>query len=427
MLFAFMGKKTKMIEMRKINPFVHWWMAPNLPKEHIYIPLEKRPKGLYQKLRLYLRKWIVHPIKRRMAKYYLLFLQRYFGIIVIAITGSAGKTTTKEMLASILRLKGKTVASYKNIDPVYNIPMTILKCRPGTRYLVLELGVEYPGEMEFYCWLVKPNIGIITNIYPTHIQFFGSIKGVANEKENLIRHLPKSGFAILNRDNKYLRNFANKVKVKVIWYGKGCEISAENSALTSNMRTRFVLVIKESKINIHLPMIGNQFVENALAAASAARVLGINLKQIKKGLENYEKPEHRMNVIKLRSGALLVDDSYNNNPEAAKKSLRTFKEIAGNKETIVVFGDMLELGNFEKEYHRQLGELISSLGFNFLIGVGELSKNTVEIAGKKLKKNRLFWVGSEGEVDAILKPLLKKHRAVLVKGSRSIGLDNLVS
>ena len=129
------------------------------------------------------------------------------------MTGSVGKTTTKEMLVSILKQVGYTVASYKNIDPVYNIPMTILKCRPGTRYLVLELGVEYPGEMEFYCWLVKPNIGIITNIYPTHIQFFGSIKGVANEKENLIRHLPKSGFAILNRDNKYLVNRDGRFRI----------------------------------------------------------------------------------------------------------------------------------------------------------------------------------------------------------------------
>ena len=410
-----------------LSKIFQWWMGSKLPIDHIFIPPEKRPKGIHQIFNVYFRKWIVHPIKRRIAKYYLLFLQKYFGIKVIAITGSAGKTTTKEMLASILRLKGKIVASYKNIDPIYNIPMTILKCTPATEFLILEFGVEYPGEMEFYLWLVKPDIGVVTNIYPTHTQFFKDTNGVAKEKLELVVSLSKDGFAILNNENKYTRRFAKKTKAKVLRFGEGGEVRAENSKLNNTLKTNFKLVIKKDKINVQLPVVGNQFVANALAAALVASVLEIDLSLIKKGLESYDKPEHRMNLVRLHSGALVLDDSYNNNPEAAKETLRSFTELAGNKEKIVVFGDMLELGKRQRGYHKELGKFISNLDIKYLIGVGALSKNTVESAGEKLNKENTFWVESEDKVDAILKPLLKKNRAVLVKGSRSIGLDKLVS
>lgn len=410
-----------------IPAIVQWWVTPKLPIDHIFIPPEKRPKGINEIFRVYIRKWLIHPIKRRLAKYYLIFLKKFFGIKVIAITGSAGKTTTKEMLFAILRQKDKTVASFKNIDPVYNIPMTILKCTPATKFLILEFGVEYPGEMEFYLWLAQPDIGVITNIYPTHTQFFKDTNGVAEEKANLLKSLPKDGFAILNNENKYTRSFAKKTKAKVIRFGEGGQVRAENTVLDKSLKTNFTLVIKKDKIDVQLSFPGRQFVYNALAAVSTAHVLGVSREKIKKGLESHDKPEHRMDLVRLHSGALLLDDSYNNNPEAAKESLRTFKEIAGNKETIVVFGDMLELGNFEKEYHRELGEFISSLDIRFLIGVGELSRVLTDSASKKMAKNRIFWVKNEARVDKILKPLLNVGSAVLIKGSRSIGLDKLVS
>ena len=118
----------------KVPRIIQWWVTPKLPKEHIFIPHESKPKGVNNLVRVYFRKWMIHPVKRRMAKYYLLFLQKFYGLIVVGITGSAGKTTVKDMTALILAQKGKTISSYKNIDPVYNIPSSILKCRPGTKY-----------------------------------------------------------------------------------------------------------------------------------------------------------------------------------------------------------------------------------------------------------------------------------------------------
>lgn len=412
---------------RNIPKLIQWWATPKLPKEHIFIPKDKRPRKRHQIFRVYSRRWLVHPIKRRIAKYYLILLRRFFGITVIAITGSTGKTTTKEMVASILGRRGKTVATYKNIDPVYNIPTTILKCKPDTKYLVLEMGVEFPGEMDFYLWLAKPSIGVITNIYPTHTQFLGSIKGVAKEKVKLIKALPKEGWAILNNKNSYLRKAGRETGAKIIWFGKNGDVKAESTELTTSLGTKYTLVIGLNRIDIRLPIPGEQFVQNSLAAASVGQVCQLSMDDIKKGLASFSRPEHRMRTVALSSGTLLLDDSYNNNPAAAKEALKTLTALAGRKKKILVFGDMLELGRFENKYHRKMGKLIASEGIDYLIGVGSASKLTTQEASRKMKKGSIYWVANERRVDPLLLPLLKKDRVLLVKGSQSIGLDKLVT
>ncbi len=412
--------------MNSINPIIQWWVTPKLPKEHIFIRPENKPVGLKKILRVYFRKWIIHPIKRRIAKYYLVFLQKVFGIKVIAITGSAGKTSTKDMLASILSLDGEIISSYKNIDPVFNIPTTILKCKLSTKYLVLEMGVEYPNEMDYYLWLAKPDVGVITNVYPTHTQFFGDIEGVGREKIKLAESLAVDGHAILNKENEYLRNHHNKIKSKITWFGGQGDIKAIKCKVTRDLQTIFTLIIDKSNNIVHLPSPGMQFVSNSLAAASASHILGVSKALIVKGLGKYPKPEHRMNLIKLPSGALLIDDSYNNNPEAAKAAIDTLKQIAGKRKTVLVFGDMLELGRQENKYHKMLGKYIATSGVNFLIGVGKASKVTVNEAKKTLGVDKAIWVEEDGVIPA-LEPLLDKNSTVLVKGSRSVGLDRVVS
>jgi len=415
------------VERTKISRIVRWWVTPELPIEHIFIPKKKRPEGVYNIFRVYGRKWFIHPIKRRISKYYLVFLKKLFGLKVIGVTGSAGKTTTKEMVVSILTQKGnQVISSYKNIDPVYNIPATILKCRPSTKYLVLEMGVEYPGEMDFYLWLAKPNIGVITNIYPTHTQFFGNEDGIVREKTKLIHGFDKNEIGVLNKENKLLRAAGSKTKAKILWYGKKGDVQAQNVVMNIHKGIKYTLLIDRNKTNIYLPIIGRQFVQNSLAAAAVAYTLGFSLKEIKKGLENFSKPEHRMNIIKLKNKDLLIDDSYNNNPQAAKEALLTLKAVAGNRKKVVVFGDMLELGKEEKKFHLELGRFISNLKIDYLIGVGKLSKQLVKEAQKGLKKSHVFWVEKNDEVLDKLKPFLGRDNIILIKGSRSIGLDLVV-
>ncbi len=401
------------------------WFAPKFPEHHIKNILAYNPEGFSKKLNNLYRTWVVHPIRRRIAKYYLVFLRKFFGLKVIGITGSSGKTTTKEMVVSILKQKGETVFSFANIDPVYNIPTTIFRCKTTTKYLVLEMGIEYPGEMDFYLWLAKPDVGVITNIFPTHTLFFGDERGVAKEKGRLVKSLFKGDIAILNKENKYLREIGEKVKSKIVWFGDNGNIVSKDIKILPNLDTKYSLEINKNKIDIMLPVIGEQFVQDSLAAAAVADSLGFSLKEIKKGLERYQKPEHRMNTVKLKSGAVLIDDSYNNNPSAAKETLKTFKSIIGSKKSIVVFGDMLELGKDEKKYHREIGDLISSYKFDYLIGVGKLSKLITDKTKRQIKNT--YWVESQGEVMSILKPLLNKGSITLIKGSRSIGLDKVVT
>jgi UDP-N-acetylmuramoyl-tripeptide--D-alanyl-D-alanine ligase len=326
----------------------------------------------------FFKKYIYHPIKNLTAKIYVFILQNFFGLNVIGITGSAGKTTTKEMLAGILRLDGKTVWSFDNIDPVFNIASTILRCTPFTKYLILEMGVEYPNEMDFYMWIVKPKIGVITNIFLTHTLYFGDEKGVLKEKGKLIKN---TKIAVLNENNKYLLRLKFVLKAKEYWFN-GSENAIES---------------------------------NSNAARKVAEVFGISDNLIEKGLADYQKPKHRLDFIKHKSGAFILDDTYNSNPEAFLSSLKYFNNLAGKNVKIAVVGDMLELGEIEIDEHKRISHEIKKSNFQKVFGVGKLVKYiTFDIYANALDL-----------VDPI-KNYLKPKNYIFLKGSRSIGLDKLV-
>ena len=414
--------------MMRLNPLLRWWATPKLPENHIFIGGDSRPKESSALLGIYVRRWLIHPIKRRIAKYYLAILRRFFGIKVIGISGSTGKTSTKEMITSIVRQIGKTTSSYANIDPVYNIPSTILRCSPSTKFLVLEMSVEFPGEIDFYLWLAKPDIGVLTNIYPTHTLFFGDVEGVFKEKSKLVKGLNMNGVAVLNKDDKFLSKLKNNLKNRIVWFGKGTNVMSQDERVTNDLKTKFLLAINQDakkKAKITLPVLGKQFISNALAASGVAYALGIGIGEIKRGLEGYSTPEHRMNVIKLKSGAIIIDDSYNNNPIAARESVFTLKELPGDK--VVVFGDMLELGSWEEKYHIELGKYIAKLNPKLLICVGKASKKTAYAAANIIGEKSVVTVSSWQEAVSPLKPNLTKGTLVLIKGSRSLGLERLVS
>jgi len=414
--------------MIKVNPLIKWWFAPNFPEAQAEKFLNYKPEGFRKIINDRLRTWLIHPIKRRLAKYYLIFLRRVSGLKVIGITGSAGKTTTKDMLASILRGKGRdTISSYKNIDPIFNIPATILKCCPSTKYLILEMGVEYPGEMDFYLWLAKPDVGIITNIYPTHTLYFKNIEGVAREKLRLAENIRKDGFVVLNKKNLYLKEAGKKIDTKIYWFNNS-QNKVSRIEITGDLKSEVNLKIEGKEIKIKLDTLGEQFAINALAASLTAIKLNCFKEQIITGLKDFLSQEHRMRVFKnKKTGAIIIDDTYNNNPEAAMAAFKTLRDLSGKNERIVVFGDMLELGNLEEKEHRRLGREIIKLSPKLVIGVGKASRYFVEEAGKILSKQRVIWVKDWKGVKEELYPELEKNCYVLLKGSRSIGLDNVVS
>lgn len=364
-----------------MKKYIQNWIGPHLP--FVHLRLRSGLKNIILDL-------LYHPIKRRIARFYVYILKNYFGLTVIGITGSAGKTITKEILAGILKLAGNTVWSKDNIDPVYNIPSTIMKCFIDTKYLILEMGVEYPNEMDFYLWLVKPSIGVVTNIYPTHTEFFGNEKGVAKEKGKLIESLPSSGFAVLNSKNIYTKNMSKDTNAKVVYF------DADEDPITSNSN----------------------------AVRKVVEILKVPNSLISEGLKNYESPKHRLFWFKHKSGAVILDDTYNSNPEALLSTLKVFNKRAKDNKKIAVLGDMLELGKLNESEHRRVGKEISKAGFSVVIGVGKSAKYIIDEIKKSTCKTYL--VEDQEKVISLLKPFLLKNNFILIKGSRSIYLDKVV-
>lgn len=365
-----------------LKKILNFYIGPGLPLVHFRAGMG---------FKMLLVDFFVHPIRRRAAKYYL-FLLKLLGLKVIAVTGSAGKTTVKEMIASILKLDKPTVWSKDNIDPVFNIPATILRCTPKTRYLVLEMGVEYKGEMDFYLWLAKPHVSVVTNVFPTHTLYFGGIKGVYKEKMKILKFLKKGDFAVLNKNNKYTRLMAKSTKANIIWFEGG----------------------------------GDMIKQNKNAAKAVGEIFGISGEKIRKGIQSHQRPVHRMMEIKHKSGALIFDDSYNSNPEALLASLKLFNQRSKGRVKVGVFGDMLELGKLEEKEHRRVGGEIGRLGFDSIVGVGKASKYLIDEAVKTSKKINAVHASDVNEAFQIISPLLTSKTNLFVKGSRSIGLERLV-
>lgn len=402
------------MHQNKINPFIKWWVTPKLPLEDVFARHN------------FITQWLVHPIKRRLARAYLKLLRKFGNLKVIGITGSTGKTTTTEILASILGRIGKISKSTVGVDPVYNIPNTILKTNPKTKYLILEMSVEYKNEMDYYLWLATPNVGVITNIDSTHLEYLETTEGVANEKGKMLKAIPKSGTAVINREDKWSSKLAHKIRAKIVYFGLGSDNLASNVILNDNLSTDFTLSLGEDKKSVHINAYGTQFVNNAIAAATVARSLGVSFSDVVQGIEAFKRPLHRLNVFRDRKYGLIFDDTYNSNPKAANESLDTFLTLSKHLKRYAIIGDMLELGRIEEEAHKKLGKKVGEIGFSCFVGVGNAARFMVEEASIILGNNNCFLVGDYHEALEIIKPYLDKDTALFIKGSRFLRLDKIV-
>lgn len=413
---------------KNIIPIIQWYFGPHLPKEHFIITSQNKPKNSLKLIDFCFRRWLVHPLKRHIAHNFSSYLKKQ-GTKIIGITGSSGKTTTKEMVASVLRQKLKTIWTPDNIDPVFNIPTTILKTPKNTEALVLEMGVEYPGEMDYYLWLAKPSIGIITNISWTHTEFFGDIKVVFKEKSKLINNLPENGYAIFNYNDKMLRNLAKKTKAKVIFVGtnKNCDIYAKKITYTKELTTKFELVYKDDSITINMPFLGKHLVISALASAATGIICGLTLKQIKRGIEKTKPQPHRLIPHQTSDKAIVIDDTYNANPKATIKSLEVLSEIGKGKKKIFIFGEMKELGRHSKKGHQKVGEEIARQKIDYVLTLGYLTEFTLNEAIKRgVKKENTFLFPNKDEIIKKLKAIDKSNAVILIKGSRFWQMEEIV-
>ncbi len=346
----------------------------------------------------------------------------------VGVTGSVGKTTCTKACVAVSSQKYKTISTNPNLDPILNIPETLLKMKPSVKKCILEMGIEYKGEMEFYLSLVQPKVAIVTKISDAHNEFLGDIQDIAEEKGKLIESLPEDGVAILNWDDVNCRKLAEKCKGTVIYFGmdpKNCTIWAANLKI-ENFKTTFELNLGVERVKVNFQLLGAQQVYPSLAAAALGVVLDIPLTRIKFALESLQPTEHRMQVLPGPNGSIIIDDTYNSSPAALDAAIETLMQIPSRRK-ILVLGEMKELGRYSEESHRRVGEKIYKEKIDLvLLGQGDTQYIASELKDLGFLEERIETNMQNSQIVSRLLRTLGKGDVCLIKGSRAIRLDEVV-
>ncbi len=348
--------------------------------------------------------------------------------LIIGITGSTGKTLTKDFLASILRRNFKTVASQGSFNNEVGVPLTLLGIKPTTQMVVLEMGSRGLGHIGELCSFARPDAGIVTNIGLTHYQSFKSEENVALAKAELLAAVPRDGFCVLNADEPRYAWLARRCKGRKISFGTSRRSNVRGSDLKVDGRGKpsFTLSYGGLRETVALPLPGRHNLYNALAAAACSLALGLGLEQVKAGLEKARLTEWRMEMFKTSKGVTILNDCYNSNPAAVKAALESLADIDASGKVIVVLGDMAELGTISEEAHHRVGELVVDSGADVLITVGRHARDIASAArGRGLPRGSIFPARDVTQAAEILRAVLEPEDMVLIKGSRKLGMERL--
>jgi UDP-N-acetylmuramoyl-tripeptide--D-alanyl-D-alanine ligase len=347
---------------------------------------------------------------------------------VIAVTGSIGKTSTKEVIGSVLSRKYSTLRSEGNLNNEIGLPLTLLRLEPSHTKVVLEMGAGYAlGELTFLCEIARPEIAVVTNVGPVHLERLGTIENIALNKSELVRALPESGTAVLNGDDFRVRAMTEVTSARVVFYGvePGNDLLGEDIVGNGLQGVQFTLRVpaENGAWRIRLPLLGRHSVHTALAAAGAARAAGLSWDEIANALQKLDS-QVRLLVVPGYNGSTLIDDTYNAAPDSTIAALNLLDDMAGNK--IAVLGDMLELGTYTKEGHVRVSRRASTVA-NRLVVVGTLGRLIGEEALRAgMPPDRVFFAADNAQVVEYLQRLLKPGDHVLVKGSRGLHMEEIV-
>ncbi|HEV8229532.1 MAG TPA: UDP-N-acetylmuramoyl-tripeptide--D-alanyl-D-alanine ligase [Candidatus Limnocylindria bacterium] len=345
-------------------------------------------------------------------------------IPAVGITGNVGKTTTKEATAAALGARYRVLRTAASFNNEIGVPLTFLALEPTHEVAVIELGFYVPGEIADLCKLVRPKIGVITEIpaIPVHFARTPSVDAIAAGKAELIESLPPDGVALLNADSPRVRALAGRTRARVVLFGESADAELRATEVRANGLDGLRLGVEYhgERAEVALPIPGRQLVPAALAALGAARELGVPLGEAATALATLEQPAHRMEV-RRGAGITVIDDSYNASPAAVHAALAVLRDVRGRR--IAVIGDMLELGTFSADAHEAVGA-DAARSADVLIGVGELARTAVE-AARRAGIGEAHSVADGGEALVLLRRLQRSGDTVLVKGSHSLALDRL--
>ena len=354
------------------------------------------------------------------------FWRRKLDLRVVGITGSVGKSTTKEMIAEVLGTRYRTLKNLGNLNNEIGLPLTILKLGTGTERAVLEMGFYVPGEIQFLCDIAQPHIGVVTNVGTVHAERAGSQEAIAKGKSELIQALPEDGVAILNFDDPWVRKMEEKSRARVFFYGLSPEADlwADEIEGLGLDGIRFRLHYKGETLHSRIPMIGRHSVHTALRAASVGLNDGLSWQEIFEGL-SHGHAQLRLVAVRSGSGALILDDTYNASPESMLAALNLLDEMDGRK--IAVLGDMLELGPYEKQGHEMVGMRAVQVA-RTLLTLGSRAHMIADAARRAgMKPSHIFEFENPELIVDWLNKNLTSNDAVLIKGSHGLRMDRITA
>jgi len=352
------------------------------------------------------------------AQYY----RRLFDLKVVAITGANGKTTAKDMAASILSEKFKVKKSIGNYNNLFGLPLSIFEIATTDQVGVFEMGMSRPGEIARLTQIGHPDIGVILNVGPVHLEFMESLEKVAEAKFEMLQNLPEAATALLNGDDRSCLDMITRWGGSVVTFGStpSCDFRATEIHSNSSGYPSFNL---NNLVELKLSVLGNYNINNALAASAVGVLLGVSPEEIKRGLERFTGTPMRMQKVWV-GGLTILNDSYNANPTSMKNALELLSQMKTEGRKVAVLGDMLELGKGTKRYHQEIGRLAAKSGLHLLVTVGELGGEIAASAtGAGLRVERF---SRKQEAVDFLREKLLPGDMLLVKASRAMGLEEVV-
>ncbi len=343
---------------------------------------------------------------------------------IISITGSNGKTSTKEISKQLLKAKYKVYSTYSNNNNEIGVPLTILSTPPNTDVLILEHGSNHFGEIEYTAKIAKPDIALITNIGNSHIEFLKNKKGVLKEKIALFNNINENGKVIINNDDELLEKIKENYQNKITFGFKGkVDVKGKTLGVTKDSKQKIEIKYNNTKLEIALPLLGKANAYNFLAAVTIAKELGLTKKQITEATKKLKQVPKRLQIKEYKK-ATIIDDTYNSNPESAKNALVVLQQNKVRKNKIVIFGDMFELGKDAEKKHKEVAKEINRAKIKTVLTIGKNSKHINEMLNKNIMMKKHF--ASRRALKEFLTKTKFSDSIILIKGSRGMKMEEFV-
>jgi len=349
------------------------------------------------------------------------------GVSVLAVTGSNGKTTTKEILATIFRKSFNTLFTKGNLNNEIGLPLTLLRLNGSHQWAITELGMNKKGEISRLSDICRPDIGVITNIGRAHIEYFGTIEGIADAKGELLEYLPEHGVAVLNIDCPMYSRLKEQTQSKTLSFGlsENADVRAVN-IIHETFSSTFTICHKGNSVRTQIMQPGKFMIYNSLAAASAALAAGIDLNTINEGIRSFSTISGRMKIRTLNKGIVIIDDTYNASPDSMFEAVRMLSGIDTPGRKILACGDMLELGLQSKNLHHETGKKAAETGIDYVFSTGDHAQDFIQGAEDGGMSTDTLTAGSKETIITQLKQILKHDDILLIKGSRGMKMEEII-